>query len=341
LFGALLTGGALAQSGDAAQPAAPTPVPAEPEPSAYLSLNMAAGFALDPFLVSLNGGGEVDASTVNSDCVGYINDQPVLTANWEGTVDALRVFFYSDSDSTLVVQAPDGSYLCNDDAADNVLDPEVIVTQPVTGTYKLWIGSYDANQLIPGLLVITARPDFGLAEFNPATLVKRAPIEPEVEDVEEPAAALAAKAADAPEELASDNVITDGGTITATLVASGTTPSFEISDDDVVCGGLIADVPDFVLDVPEGLANLRLLFAAEQDTSLVVLHGEAGTFCADDNADTTNANPVLDIPAPEPGLYDVYIGRFDADAIITGTLTVTTDPTLAPAILAPASTTQP
>lgn len=360
LFGALLWGVTEAQSGDAATPdATPTPLPAEPEPSAYLTLDMAAGFALDPFLVSLNGGGEVDASTIHSDCVGYINDQPVLTANWEGTVDALRVFFYSDSDSTLVIQQPDGSYLCNDDLADNVLDPEIAVTQPVTGVYKLWVGSYDANQLIPGLLVITARPDFGLAEFDPATLVKRAPIAPEPEvtapAVVDASAALAAKAAvtdtaelaaaeSAAAELAAaitaDAVITDGATVTATLIAGGVVPSFEVSGDEAVCGGMIADVPDFILDVPAGLPNLRLMFEAEQDTSLVVLHAE-GTFCADDNADLTNANPVLDIPAPTSGIYDVFVGRFQEDAPITGTLTVTTDPALAPAILAPASTTQP
>ena len=87
LFGVLLWAVALAQTGDATP--APTPVPAETEPSAYLTLDMKAGFALDPFLVSLNGGGEVDASTFNTSCVGYINDKPVLTARWTGTVDQL------------------------------------------------------------------------------------------------------------------------------------------------------------------------------------------------------------------------------------------------------------
>ncbi len=339
LFGVLLWAAALAQAGDATP--APTPVPEEPEPSAYLTLDMKAGFALDPFLVSLNGGGEVDASTFNTSCVGYINDQPVLTARWQGAVDQLRVFFYSDSDSTLVVQQPNGTYLCADDSADNVLDPEITIADPVTGTYRLWIGSFDENQLIPGLLVITGRTDFGLAEFDPSTLVKRAPIEPEVEVADTSSEAVAAKAAVTnTEEIATDAVITGETTVTATLVASGAVPSFEVTGDEAVCGGMIGDIPDFVVDVPQGVPALRILFEAEQDTSLVVVHSEAGSFCADDSADANNANPVLDITEPVPGYYGIYVGRFSEDEPITGTLTVTTDPTLEPATLAPASSAQ-
>jgi hypothetical protein len=313
-------------------------VPAETEPSAYLTLDMKAGFALDPFLVSLNGGGEVDASTFNTSCVGYINDKPVLTARWTGAVDQLRVFFYSDSDSTLVIKQPDGSYLCADDLADNVLDPEVTVANPVTGTYQVWIGSFDANQLIPGLLVITARPDVSLTEFNPSELVKRDPIKPEVEVADTSSEAIAAKeAVTNTEPIATDAVITEATTVSATLVASGTVPSFAVTGDEAVCGGMIGDIPDYVVEVSEGLPALRIMFEAEQDTSLVVVHAEAGSFCADDSADGTNANPVVDIEAPAPGYYGIYVGRFKDDEPITGTLTVTTDPTLTPAVLAPAA----
>jgi hypothetical protein len=82
------------------------------------------------------------------------------------------------------------------------------------------------------------------------------------------------------------------------------------------------------------------MFEAEQDTSLVVVHAEEGSFCADDSVDATNANPVVDITAPVPGYYGIYVGRFGEDEPITGTLTVATDPTLEPAILAPASSAQ-
>ena len=333
LLGVLLWAAALAQTDTS-----PAPGTENPEPSAYLTLDMQAGFALDPFLVSLNGGGELDASTLDPACVGYINDRPVMTADWEGAVDFLRIFFYSDSDSTLVIQRPDGSYLCADDADENVLDAEVVADQPQRGKYNIWVGSYEPNQLIPGLLVITARPDLGLSAFDPRALVKREPIEVDVAEPE-PAAVAAKEAVTPTQEIAADSVISADTTVTATLTAAGMTPSFEVSGEEAVCGGMIGDQADFVIDVPEGTAALRIMFEAEQDSSLVVVHADS-TFCADDDTETRNANPVLDLEAPEPGLYGIYIGRFNEDEPITGMLTVTTDPTLAPAILAPAANLQ-
>jgi hypothetical protein len=328
LLGLLIWGAAMAQT-DAA-----TPPAEELEPSAYLTLDMQAGFALDPFLVSLNGGGELDASTLDPTCAGYINDRPVLTADWEGAVDFLRVFFFSDSDSTLVIQQPDGEYLCADDVDENVLDPEVVAEQPASGTYNIWVGSYEPNQLIPGLLVITARPDVDISSFDPRALVKRAPIELEIME-------LAAKeAVTETQRFAADGVLSAGAFITATVTAEGDVPSFEVSGEDAVCGGMIGAEPDFVVDVPADIESLRILFEAEQDTSLLAVHAEAGSFCADDDEGLLNANPVLDIEAPAPGLYSIFVGRFQEDEPITGTLTITTDPTQEPALLAPAANPQ-
>lgn len=335
LLGVLVSAAALAQADTP-----PAPGTENPEPSAYLTLDMQAGFALDPFLVSLNGGGEVDASTLGETCVGYINDKPVLTATWAGAVDALRIFFYSDSDSTLVIQRPDGSYVCADDVDENVLDAELVAEQPAAGTYKIWVGSYEPDQLIPGLLVITARPDLSLSSFDPRALVKREPIE--VEEEAPAPAEIAAKEAISETQAAQEaSGLAAGDTLTATVTAEGLVPSFEVSGEDAVCGGLIGEAPDFVIDVQEGVESLRILFEAEQDTSLLVVHGEEDFFCADDDPELLNANPVLDIETPTPGLYGVFVGRFQEDEPITGTLTITTDPTLQPAILAPAANLQP
>lgn len=334
LLGFQFGGAALAQTGTATPPAGE-----ELEPSAYLTLDLQAGFVLDPFLVSLNGGGEVAASTLDETCVGYINDKPVLTANWEGATDLLRIFFYSDSDSTLVIQQPDGSYLCADDVDENVLDAEVVAEQPAAGTYKVWVGSYEPNQLIPGLLVITAQPDLGLASFDPSTLVKRAPLTVEVDEDSE--AELAAKeAVTTTQRIAPDGTLSADAFITATVTAEGLVPAFEVSGEEAVCGGMVGEEPDFIVAVPEDIATLRIMFEAEQDTALLAVHAEAGTFCADDDAEALNANPVLDIEAPEPGLYGIFVGRFQEDEPITGTLTITTDPTQEPAILTPAANPQ-
>jgi hypothetical protein len=193
--------------------------------------------------------------------------------------------------------------------------------------------------LIPGLLVISARPDLNLSSFEPRSLVRREPI---AVPVGEPSGAevAARKALTGTQRLAAANVVTADTTITTTVTASGLVPSFEVSGHNAVCGGMIGEVPDDIVEVQEGVETLRVMFEAEQDASLLVVHGEEGSFCADDDEGLLNANPVLDLEAPEPGLYGIFVGRFDHVEPITGTLTITTDPALEPAILAPATDTQ-
>ena len=54
---------------------------------ALVTIDLTAGFPLDPTFVSVNGGGEVDASLLSPDCKGYINRNPVVTVNWTGAAD--------------------------------------------------------------------------------------------------------------------------------------------------------------------------------------------------------------------------------------------------------------
>ncbi len=59
---------------------------------ALMTLDLAAGFPLDPTFMSVNGGGEVDASLLSPDCKGYINRNPVVTVNWTGAADMFARF---------------------------------------------------------------------------------------------------------------------------------------------------------------------------------------------------------------------------------------------------------
>ena len=58
-----------------------------------------------------------------------------------------------------VVRTPDGAYLCGDNTNSLILDPTVEISEPVTGTYDVWVGSTVATDLIPGFLVFTTRGD--------------------------------------------------------------------------------------------------------------------------------------------------------------------------------------
>ncbi|HHY54560.1 MAG TPA: hypothetical protein GYA08_03905 [Chloroflexi bacterium] len=321
-------------------------------PAAFLTMNLKAGFPLDPFVVSLNGGGEVAASTLDETCVGFIPATPSFTVNWEGEVDAFDVFYYSDFDPTLVVQLPDGSYLCNDDASDTLLDPEVTIEAPAVGQYNLWVGSYDKGQLIPGFLVITANRTVSVNDFDPGVLVKRSPIADEVQPADVVGAdavqaALTGESAEsdvvAASRAAGQSVVPDvelmGGDtpITATLVANGETPVFTViheDDNGIVCSGLVSGAaPEFIFRYSGDASALRVFFEGEADTSLIVV-GEQVVLCSDDSAAGENANPVIDVPAPA-GLYGVWVGRFDPTIPVTGTLTIVEETDTTPVQLAP------
>lgn len=321
-------------------------------PAAFLTMNLKAGFPLDPFVVSLNGGGEVAASTLDEACVGFIPAAPSLTVAWEGEVEAFDIFYYSDFDPTLVVQLPDGSYLCNDDAGDNLLDPELTIEAPAEGRYNLWVGSYDEGQLIPGFLVITANRTVSVNDFDPGALVKRSPIADEVQpanvvgadavqstltgEVEAGDAVAASRTAG--QAAIPDVELVGGDTpITATLVVSGETPVFTILDKDdngTVCSGLVSGAePEFIFRYSGDSDDLRVFFEGSADTSLIVV-GEELVVCSDDSAEGENGNPVVDISNPS-GLYGVWVGRFDPTTPVTGTLTIVEETSVAPVPLEP------
>ena len=101
-----------------------------------LTINPLAGFPLDPFLVTAQGGGPVAANTLSKNCTGYIPAKPTVTVDYKGKADVLKAFFYSDGDTTLVVQTPDGKYVCGDDTNRLVLDPTVEIKQAGPGTLQ-------------------------------------------------------------------------------------------------------------------------------------------------------------------------------------------------------------
>ncbi len=315
-------GGAVAAQ--SAEPAAGAPTEPAAEPSAYISVDFQQGFVLDPFLVSVNGGGEVDSSTLDEECVGWINDKPVVSVNWQGQVEQATVFFFSDHDSTLTVQLPDGSYLCNDDVSDHVLDASITMASPMTGTYQIFVGTFEEQQLIPGLLVITARNDVSLSTFALDELVKRDTL-PAEEIVPIPDESAAAMQAPVEEALAPDAVIEGGSDpVTVELTVEGELPAFRLQPEDandVVCSGLVTEgPPDYLIEYAGEAEYLRIFFEGDADATLVVA-GEDAFFCNDDHERAANANPRVDVPAPA-GFYGVWVGRMDAENPLSGTLTI-------------------
>lgn len=300
-----------------------TEAPAADPGTTFITINPAAGFPLDPFLLSLQGGGSVEASTLSEDCAGYIPANPTVAVDYKGKADMLRIFFYSDGDPTLVVQTPDGSYLCGDDTSRLVLDPTVEIAKPAQGRYNVWVGSAVPTDLVPGFLVFTARADMDAARLALGSLVRR-PAAPVIIPVRDRLVSAAKRVEQAAAAVKSAQALKAGGkAVTKDFSATGELPAVELQTGDTLCGGLVNVTPDYAFDWSGDAKALNLLVEANGDTTLLVRAPDGSILCADDADSSNNLNPLLAIAKPAAGRYLVWVGRVDPSKPVTGKLTLT------------------
>lgn len=142
LFVSSLVASSLVASAAAAQDwATATPLYGSPE--------LTSGFMPDPQVIAVTAGGADLPSTIGApeECLGRITAaQPdvrlTFTPGEEGL--PLRFFVLSETDTTLIINAADGSWHCNDDGADenSGLNPVIQFDTPSAGQYDVWIGVF-------------------------------------------------------------------------------------------------------------------------------------------------------------------------------------------------------
>lgn len=121
------------------------------------SEDLTSGFTPDPFSVEVTSGGPIDASYLGGDCRGFATAAPDFDVTYTaGDLSLLRFYFVADAadDTTLLINAPDGSWHCNDDAPGTI-DPQFDFQDPDSGLYDIWIGSYQSGAGISGTLYVT------------------------------------------------------------------------------------------------------------------------------------------------------------------------------------------
>ena len=110
----------------------------------YGGTSLSAGFMPDPYSVNLTAGGGINAgSSIGGSCVGMIANAPDYRLNYSAGSMPLYISASSGSDTTIVVNAPDGSWYCNDDS--NGFDPMVWWSNPQSGQYDIWVGTYGSS----------------------------------------------------------------------------------------------------------------------------------------------------------------------------------------------------
>jgi len=108
------------------------------------NVELAPGFWPDPIVLSYYSGGNHNASSYGSTCVGRIASVPDHIITVTEPLDYLRVYVESNTDTTLVVeQRSTGDVACNDDAND--LNPALEWDFMPADVYHVYVGNYHAN----------------------------------------------------------------------------------------------------------------------------------------------------------------------------------------------------
>lgn len=128
-------------------------------PARYATVNLTAGFMPDPHEVRVEAGGALNAAQarLGRECVGWIDaERADVTLNYTSGQYPLYISAVSRADTTLVIRAPDGRWLCNDDMEG--LNPGVIVQNPASGEWRIWVGTLDRGQPQQATLRISEVP---------------------------------------------------------------------------------------------------------------------------------------------------------------------------------------
>jgi hypothetical protein len=113
------------------------------------TISLAPGF--DSTTASLSGytGGSYSLSAItkrdanNKACIGFADPTPDHIVVLQKDFSNLRITVDSDgSDTTLLVQAPDGKIYCGDDTGRRK-DASVALNQWKQGNYKIWVGTFN------------------------------------------------------------------------------------------------------------------------------------------------------------------------------------------------------
>jgi len=119
----------------------------------YGTANLRAGFTPDPWTRSILAGGSIAASTARSGCEGSVSAAPDMQIFYEADDADLTFRVSASDDTTLLVNTPNGRFYCDDDSAGG-LNPKVVITNPQSGRYDVWVGTY-GDEMVQSTLEIT------------------------------------------------------------------------------------------------------------------------------------------------------------------------------------------
>lgn len=125
----------------------------------YGEIRLSPGFTPDPVLTSVQAGGSINANARLKNCSGYISSAPDLRLHWNGNGTLnLKISAVSNSDTTLVINGPNGEWYCDDDSGEDS-NPSVALPS-ISGQYDIWVGTFSSGNARPAVVSISELSSF-------------------------------------------------------------------------------------------------------------------------------------------------------------------------------------
>ncbi len=129
---------ALAVLAFAAAPVLAQDVSADPN---FGDVRLDEGFPDDPVVIDLVAGGGVEPAIRGCD-YGAITEAPDIDLYYDTSGNSnLYIYAVSGDDTTILVNLPDGTWVCDDDSYDDG-DPIVVIRGADSGLFNIWVGTY-------------------------------------------------------------------------------------------------------------------------------------------------------------------------------------------------------
>lgn len=278
-------------------------------PAAFGGVELGAGFSPDPHAVDLVAGGSISASSRFSNCTGYIADAPDYSLTYQAGGFPLIFTADSDSDTTLIINGPNGDWWCDDDGAEAVFNPMIRFDRPQSGRYDVWVGTFTSNSNDQATLFISEIGEHtrqsagggritanqgGRLTANTGSMGASSGGGSGVDIFAAPSAGVVTLSGGfLPDPV--QRAVTAGGPLSASSAVSAS------------CRGYITREPTLELRY-DGASTLSIYTSGGTDTTLAINTPDGRWVCDDDGGSGTNAG--LSFGGDASGTYDIYVGRY-------------------------------
>lgn len=212
-------------------------------------------------------------------CAGFIGaDAADFVLDVNESRPELSLYALSETDLTMAVHGPDGRWHCNDDSFQ--LNPGVTLSNAPAGEYHIWVGAYwqgDGGQY--DLFTTLGAPVWSDAELEHSAA---------------PASGYLSVGPNTARSLRT----------AVTMTSDGEDAGLFHGD----CRGYIdPSQPSVTVTVEPGLEQVTIYSVSEADGVMLVRTPSGRILC---NDDYQGLNPALELMAPEPGDYAVFVGTY-------------------------------